>query len=55
MKKAMAAVPAHRKGPKAEIQRPEQILKKRVAEEKKKERMARGGKKGKGKGKGKKR
>ena len=54
MKKARAAVPAHKRGPKAEIQRPEQILRKRAVEEKKKERLARGGKKGKGKGKGRK-
>merc|ERR1719187_1777103 len=35
MKKARNAVPQHKRGPKNEIQRPEQILKKRLAEEKK--------------------
>jgi len=49
MKKARAAVPAHKKGPKNEIQRPEQIMKKRVMDEKKAARKAKGGnKKGKG-------
>jgi len=48
MKKARNAVPAHKKGPKFEIQRPEQILKKRTMEEKKAARKAKGGKKGKG-------
>jgi len=48
MKKARNSVPAHKKGPKFEIQRPEQILKKRNMEEKKAARKAKGGKKGKG-------
>merc|ERR1719334_154843 len=48
MKKARNAVPAHKKGPKFEIQRPEQILKKRNAEERKAANNA----KGKGKKKG---
>jgi len=48
MKKARNAVPAHKKGPKFEIQRPEQILKKRNAEERKAANKA----KGKGKKKG---
>ena len=52
MKKARNAVPAHKKGPKFEIKRPEQILKKRNAEEKKAANRAKG--KGKGKGKGRK-
>ena len=47
MKKARNAVPAHKKGPKFEIKRPEQILKKRNADEKKAANRA----KGKGKGK----
>jgi len=47
MKKARNAVPAHKKGPKFEIKRPEQILKKRVQEERKAANKA----KGKGKGK----
>ena len=50
MKKARNAVPAHKKGPKFEIKRPEEILKKRNAEEKKAANRAKG--KGKGKGKG---
>ena len=54
MKKARNAVPAHKKGPKSEIQRPEQIMKKRVIEEKKAARKQKGGGKGKGKGKGRK-
>ena len=43
MKKARNAVPAHKKGPKSEIQRPEQIMKKRVIEEKKAARKQKGG------------
>ena len=50
MKKARNAVPAHKKGPRSEIQRPEQIMKKRVLEEKKAARKQKGGGKGKGKG-----
>merc|ERR1712114_72477 len=50
MKKARNAVPSHKKGPRSEIQRPEQIMKKRVTEEKKAARRAKGGGKGKGKG-----
>ena len=42
MKKARNAVPAHKKGPKFEIKRPEQILKKRNAEEKKAANRAKG-------------
>merc|ERR1712059_205352 len=45
MKKAKNAVPAHKKGPKFEIKRPEQIMKKRVQEEKKAARKVKGGKK----------
>jgi len=48
MKKARDAVPKHKKGPKFEIQRPEQIMKKRIIEEKKAANRAKGGKKGKG-------
>merc|ERR1719220_2469420 len=54
MKKARNAVPAHKKGPKSEIQKPEQIMKKRVIDEKKAARKQKGGGKGKGKGKGRK-
>merc|ERR1712210_321335 len=50
MKKARNAVPAHKKGPRSEIQRPEQIMKKRALEEKKALRKQKGGGKGKGKG-----
>merc|ERR1740129_194599 len=47
MKKARNAVPAHKKGPRNEIQRPEQILKKRIIEEKKSARgQGRGGRGG---------
>merc|ERR1711915_619346 len=53
MKKAKNAVPAHKKGPKFEIKRPEQIMKKRTQEEKKAAMKARG--KGKGKGRGRRR
>ena len=49
MKKARNAVPAHKKGPKYEIKRPEQILKKRNEEERKAANRAKGQKK-KGKG-----
>ncbi|XP_059087617.1 ATP-dependent RNA helicase DDX54-like isoform X2 [Tigriopus californicus] len=48
MKKARDSVPKHRKGPKNEIQRPEQILKKRKLDEKKRAKNAKKGKKGKG-------
>ena len=50
MKKARNAVPSHKKGPRLEIQRPEQIMKKRALEEKKAARKQKGGGKGKGKG-----
>ena len=50
MKKARNAVPSHKKGPRSEIQRPEQIMKKRALEEKKAARKQKGGGKGKGKG-----
>merc|ERR1740128_113102 len=50
MKKARNAVPAHKKGPKFEIQRPEQILKKRNEEERKAANRARGQKKKRGNG-----
>ena len=50
MKKARNAVPAHKKGPRSEIQRPEQIMKKRALEEKKAARKQKGGGKGKSKG-----
>jgi ATP-dependent RNA helicase DDX54/DBP10 len=52
MKKARNAVPAHKKGPKNEVKRPEQILKKRNEDERKAANRAKG--KGKGKGKGRK-
>lgn len=48
MKKARESVPKHRKGPKNEIQRPEQILKKRKMDEKKRAKNAKKTKKGKG-------
>merc|ERR1719167_786790 len=44
--KAKNAVPTHRKGPRFEIKRPEQILKKRKEDEKKAARMGRKGGKG---------
>merc|ERR1719234_156647 len=47
VKKARNAVPAHKKGPRSEIQRPEQIMKKRAVEEKKAARKQKGGGKGK--------
>ena len=46
MRKAQNVVPKHKKGPRSEIKRPEQILKKRREDEKKAARK--GGKKGKG-------
>lgn len=52
--KAKNAVPKHRKGPRFEIKRPEQILKKRKEDEKKAARMGRKGKKNKRGGRGKK-
>merc|ERR1712083_623940 len=53
MKKARNAVPAHKKGPRNEIQRPEQILKKRIIEEKKSARgQGRGGRGSRGRGGG---
>ena len=55
--KAKNALPKHKKGPKFEIKRPEQILKKRKDDEKKAARMGGKGKKktsGKNRGKGRK-
>ena len=49
MKKARTAVPTHKRGPKNEIKRPEQILKKRNDDERKAFNRAKGAKK-KGKG-----
>ena len=45
IRKAQNAVKKHKKGPRFEIKRPEQILKKRKEDEKKAARMAKGGKK----------
>jgi hypothetical protein len=50
LKKARNAVPKHKKGPRSEIKRPEQILKQRHEEEKREARRMRGGKKKKGGG-----
>ena len=44
LKKAQNAVPKHKKGPRFEIKRPEQILKLRQEEEKREARKMRGGK-----------
>ena len=53
MKKARESVPKHKKGPRNEIKRPEQILKQRKLDDKKRYNSMKGGKKSKGKGKGK--
>jgi hypothetical protein len=50
MKKASESVPKHKKGPRNEIQRPEQILKQRKIREQKLKNMGKS-KKSKGKGK----
>ena len=47
MKKAKLSVPKHKKGPKIELKRPEQVLKQRKVADKKKQKNSRG-KKGKG-------
>ena len=44
MKKAREAVPKHKKGPRNEIKRPEQILKQRKLDDKKRAKNMRGGK-----------
>ena len=54
MKKARESVPQHKKGPRNEIKRPEQILKERKIQEKKMSRNMNSNKKSKGKGKRKK-
>ena len=51
MKKARDSVPTHKKGPRNEIKRPEQILKQRKIQDKKRSNTMRKGKKSKGKGK----
>ena len=53
MKKARESVPKHKKGPRNEIKRPEQILKQRKINDKKRYNSMKGGNKSKGKGKGK--
>merc|ERR1712141_80306 len=53
MKKARESVPKGKKGPRNEIKKPEQILKQRKLDEKKRSRNVRNMKKSKGKGKGK--
>lgn len=44
MKKAKGAVAAHKKGPKVELKRPEQVLKQRKLDEKKRQKNMRKGK-----------
>ena len=51
MKKARESVPKHKKGPRNEIKRPEQILKQRKLDDKKRSNNMRNSKKSKGKGK----
>ena len=53
MKKARESVPKHKKDPRNEIKRPEQILKQRKINDKKRYNSMKGGNKSKGKGKGK--
>ena len=53
MKKARESVPKGKKGPRNEIKKPEQILKQRKLDEKKRSRNVRNMKKSKGKGRGK--
>ena len=51
MRKAREAVPKHKKGPRNEIKRPEQILKQRKINDKKMSKNMRKGKRSKGGGK----
>ena len=51
MKKARESVPKHKKGPRNEIKRPEQILKQRKIQDKMASKNMRKSKKSKGKGK----